>query len=144
MATPESIIEKHLVAQAKKQGFLCFKFTSPGRSGVPDRVLIGHGHTIFVELKAPGETPRRLQEVIIQEMRDYSARVDVIDSQDLVDELLTELTSATKPARPKKPKAPPSTHDCLVTCRHRCPECRMGLGTHLTCDPLCVHHESAA
>lgn len=23
------------------------------------------------------------------------------------------------------------------TCRHRCPECRMGLGSHLECDPQC-------
>lgn len=26
---------------------------------------------------------------------------------------------------------------CATGCRHRCPECRMGLGRHLTCDPLC-------
>ena len=27
--------------------------------------------------------------------------------------------------------------DHAANCRHRCPECRMGLGTHLACDPLC-------
>lgn len=26
---------------------------------------------------------------------------------------------------------------CEPGCRHRCPECRMGLGSHLTCDPQC-------
>lgn len=29
---------------------------------------------------------------------------------------------------------------CAPTCRHECPECRMGLGTHLRCDPRCYHH----
>jgi len=28
---------------------------------------------------------------------------------------------------------------CSDGCRHRCPECRVGLGTHLQCDPQCVH-----
>lgn len=26
---------------------------------------------------------------------------------------------------------------CRPGCRHRCPECRMGLGSHLSCDPQC-------
>lgn len=38
----------------------------------------------------------------------------------------------------------PSRPDCADDCRHRCPECRLGLGTHLGCDPLCVHRTSAA
>lgn len=29
---------------------------------------------------------------------------------------------------------------CKDSCRPRCPECRMGLGSHLTCDPHCDHH----
>lgn len=32
---------------------------------------------------------------------------------------------------------------CATSCRHRCPECRMGLGSHLKCDPHCDHHLSA-
>ncbi len=32
---------------------------------------------------------------------------------------------------------------CDDTCRHRCPECRFGLGSHLTCDPHCDHHHPA-
>lgn len=27
---------------------------------------------------------------------------------------------------------------CEPGCRHRCPECRMGLGSHLRCDPQCM------
>jgi len=36
-------------------------------------------------------------------------------------------------------------HACVPGCRHRCPECRLGLGTHLPCDPQCeVKHDKAA
>ncbi|MEO3931349.1 hypothetical protein WMO79_00855 [Micrococcaceae bacterium Sec7.4] len=36
--------------------------------------------------------------------------------------------------------AGPDAITCDDTCRHRCPECRFGLGSHLTCDPRCDHH----
>jgi hypothetical protein len=35
----------------------------------------------------------------------------------------------------------PSHPACADTCRHECGECRLGLGTHLTCDPRCDHHQ---
>lgn len=33
---------------------------------------------------------------------------------------------------------------CEESCLHRCPECRMGLVTHLACDPQCSYHLPAA
>lgn len=33
------------------------------------------------------------------------------------------------------------TPACDDTCRHQCPECRLGLGSHLTCDPRCDHRQ---
>lgn len=33
-----------------------------------------------------------------------------------------------------------ATNHAAGTCRHECPECRLGLGTHLICDPHCDHH----
>ena len=50
----ESKIEKALVERVKTLGGTCEKFVSPGRRGVPDRLvtLIG-GRIIFVELKSP-------------------------------------------------------------------------------------------
>lgn len=38
------------------------------------------------------------------------------------------------------PAAPELVPACGDACRHQCPECRMGLGSHLTCDPRCDHH----
>ncbi|MEQ4654734.1 VRR-NUC domain-containing protein [Providencia rettgeri] len=55
----EDVIEKYLVNEVKKAGGIAYKFISPGRRGVPDRiVLLPNGKIIFVECKAPGEKPR--------------------------------------------------------------------------------------
>lgn len=59
----ESIVEKKFAAEVKKRGGLAVKFVSPGFNGVPDRlVLFPGGRMAFVELKAPGETMRPLQQ----------------------------------------------------------------------------------
>lgn len=39
--------------------------------------------------------------------------------------------------------AAPSRPTCAENCRHQCPECSYGLGSHLTCDPHCEHHKLA-
>ena len=39
-----------------------YKFTSPGRRNVPDRICVVPGFCFFVEVKAPGETPSTAQE----------------------------------------------------------------------------------
>lgn len=55
----EDVIERHLVNEVKKAGGIAYKFVSPGRRAVPDRlVLLPGGKVIFVECKAPGEKPR--------------------------------------------------------------------------------------
>lgn len=87
----ESVVERYLKNRCEVEGFLCYKFTSPGTDGVPDRVLIGHGVVVFVELKAPGETPRKLQLHTFEEMRKHGAAVYVVDTKELVDELLSNL-----------------------------------------------------
>lgn len=39
----EKDIDQHLVKRCRQAGMLCWKFTSPGRAGVPDRVVMGPG-----------------------------------------------------------------------------------------------------
>lgn len=89
----ESIVEKHLRERAKENDYLCYKFTSPGNNGVPDRILIGHGQTIFIETKAPKKVPRKLQERVIGRMREHGANVLVIDTKEKVDELFDKILS---------------------------------------------------
>ena len=49
MGKAEGYVEDYLIKQAKAHNHLCFKFISPGIDGVPDRILIGNGKTIFIE-----------------------------------------------------------------------------------------------
>ena len=91
MGKPEGRVENYLVKRAKQENFLHYKFTSPSTNGVPDRIIIGHGMTIFIELKAPGETPRKLQNVVIADMKAHGAEVYVIDTKEGIDELFASL-----------------------------------------------------
>lgn len=58
----ESTIERYLVRKVKAAGGECYKFVSPGRKNVPDRLCVFPGARLcFVELKAPGETASAAQ-----------------------------------------------------------------------------------
>lgn len=95
MGKPEGIIEDYLYNQALKHNCLCFKFTSPGKRGVPDRIIIGYGKTIFVELKSPVGTLRKQQKLRIKEMREHGADVRVLNTKKLVDEFFKDLPNET-------------------------------------------------
>jgi hypothetical protein len=59
----ESKIERKLTDYCRKKKILCYKFSSPAKAGVPDRILIfPKGLVIFVELKATGAKPTALQD----------------------------------------------------------------------------------
>lgn len=48
----ESKIEQYLCSEIEKIGGICWKFTSPGLVGVPDRLIGFASHLYLVELKA--------------------------------------------------------------------------------------------
>lgn len=83
----ESTIEQRLVqlVKGKLQGE-AYKFKSPNRANVPDRMVLLPGrHVHFVELKAPGEKPNEGQ---LREHARLSAlgfSIVVLDSYDAVD-----------------------------------------------------------
>ncbi|WP_447716857.1 VRR-NUC domain-containing protein [Pluralibacter gergoviae] len=84
----ESSIEKHLAAAVKAAGGRAYKFVSPGRRSVPDRiVLLPGGRIVFVECKAPGESPRADQLREHERLRALGFNVVVLDSKNL-DEVL--------------------------------------------------------
>ena len=95
----ENIIEAYLVAQCTDRGWLCYKTASPGRNGFPDRTVITNtGMVVFVEVKRPGEVPRKLQVRILAEMRDHGANVCVVHDRASVDTLVSALRCGRMPA----------------------------------------------
>lgn len=81
----EKTIEAYFLEQCRKHRMLCFKYTSPARNGVPDRVVISTRGTVFVELKRPGETPTALQREVHHKIRSFGGEVHVIDTKRGVD-----------------------------------------------------------
>ena len=88
----ESYYEQKLTRAVKALGGLCWKFVSPGHSGVPDRIVILPGGAIlFVELKAPGKKERLLQQVIQDRMRKLGVAVfSAVDSDEKIDGVIAE------------------------------------------------------
>lgn len=76
----EKTVEQKLVQAVRNRGGVCWKFTSPSTVGVPDRVVIlPGGHIGFVEVKAPGEKPRPVQAIRIDQLRGLGATCLVLD-----------------------------------------------------------------
>lgn len=76
----ESSIEQTLQREVKKRGGIMYKWVSPGRAGVPDRIAIfPGGRIVFVEVKRPGGIVSPKQSAIIQKLRALGAKVWVID-----------------------------------------------------------------
>lgn len=88
----EGDIERKLVNMTKDLGGIAFKFVSPGQSGVPDRlVLLPGGRIGFVEVKAPGEKPRKLQVHMHKLLRGLGFKVYVLDSPDQIGVILDDI-----------------------------------------------------
>ncbi|MDE9432756.1 VRR-NUC domain-containing protein [Xenorhabdus bovienii] len=80
----ESVIENHLVKEIKKAGGIAYKFVSPGRRSVPDRIcVLPGGRVVFVECKAPGEKPRPDQLREHEKLRALGCEVVVLDSKNV-------------------------------------------------------------
>lgn len=86
----EKTIEQHLVKDVKSRGGICPKWT--GWNGCPDRIVLFPLARIgFVELKAPGEKPRPLQESRHHILRRLGFKVYVIDRIEQIDPVLDEI-----------------------------------------------------
>ena len=88
----ESFIEEKLTKAVKQNGGLCWKLTSPGTAGVPDRIiLMPKGRIAFVEVKAPGEKPRPLQLSRHRLLRRLGFKVYVLDALEDIEKIISEV-----------------------------------------------------
>ena len=67
----ESSLERRIKRYAESKGCFFWKFVAPGTKGVPDRIIITkEGEIAFLEIKAPGEKPKAIQEYRMLQLRD--------------------------------------------------------------------------
>jgi hypothetical protein len=79
----EKQIEAKVCDYAKSKGVLAYKFTSPARAAVPDRLFIApDGRVWFCEFKRAGAKPTGAQEREHHILREHKVSVFVIDNVD--------------------------------------------------------------
>jgi len=76
----ESKIEKDVSDYGRKHGWLVYKFTSPGNRGVPDKMFIRRDIVFFIEFKATGKVPTKLQQLVASRIRAEGVDVYTVDS----------------------------------------------------------------
>jgi hypothetical protein len=95
----EKYIEAEVCSYARKKDLLVYKFTSPARAAVPDRMFITQdGRVFFCEFKAAGKKPTPAQAREHQRLRQSKVNVFVIDSVDegkvMIDVMVMGLNNA--------------------------------------------------
>ena len=86
----ERDVERYLIKECEKRGWLCWKFVSPGRRGVPDRVVIRHGSVAFVEVKRNGGRVSPLQIRRIKELTRRGVAARVVETKGEIDEMIRD------------------------------------------------------
>ena len=90
----ESFIEEKLRKAVKQKGGICWKFTSPGTAGVPDRIiLMPEGRFAFVEVKAPDEKTRPLQLSRHRLLRRLGFKIYVLNNIEEIGGIIDEIKS---------------------------------------------------
>ena len=76
----EKQIEERVNTYAKEHGVMVYKFTSPARAAVPDRLYVYHGKVWFIEFKREGKSPTPAQEREHDRLREHDIDVFVVDN----------------------------------------------------------------
>jgi hypothetical protein len=78
----EKQIEAKVCDYAKTKGMMVYKFTSPARAAVPDRLFIKNGRVFFIEFKRGGQKATEAQEREHHRLRQQAINVFVVDNVD--------------------------------------------------------------
>lgn len=96
----EKDIEKYLIQQVSKWRGICWKFTSPGTRGVPDRYCAVLGKQFFVELKRPNAKARadeKLQKARARQLDEAGVRCYTLSTRQDIDLLFRYLENGILP-----------------------------------------------
>jgi len=78
----ESAIEGAVRDYAVSLGVYTRKFASPAHRGVPDRLFVCNGTTLYLEFKQPGKKPTPLQYKELETLAKHGACAAWTDSKD--------------------------------------------------------------
>jgi hypothetical protein len=89
----EKIVENHFVWAVERIGGKTYKFTSPGRKGVSDRIAcLPDGSTWFVELKTKGGRLSALQKMFADDVQALKQNYACLWTIEQVDEWIKSAT----------------------------------------------------
>lgn len=104
----ESTVEAALVRECRLRGLCCLKLT-PTSPGVPDRLVLARGGAhVFVEVKAPGRSPRAAQRCWHERLADLGHRVCVVDHPAGARDLVAALDDMSYTGANNEPMPTPS------------------------------------
>jgi len=84
----EHHIEAHLVKKIKELDGIAYKFTSPQRRSVPDRLcVLPGGYVLFIECKRPGEEPTEAQYREQDRLKELDQWVYWVSTTDEIDKI---------------------------------------------------------
>ena len=85
----EGKVEQYLVQQVEKRGGKAYKWVSPGRRGVPDRIIVlPQAMPIFAEIKDGKARLDPVQQTVCNELTMLDQDVWLLDSVEAVNELI--------------------------------------------------------
>lgn len=106
----ESTVEAALSRECRLRGFQCLKLT-PTSPGVPDRlVVLPGGAHVFVEVKAPGRSPRAAQRAWHARLTELGHHVCVVDHPAAARDLVAALDDVSYTGANSERTAHPKEH----------------------------------
>lgn len=91
----ERDIERYLTERVRDMGGIAFKFSSPARRGVPDRIVtLPNGVLAFIEVKTACGKLTGLQKQELRRLRELGQKAFVVRSSEDVESVLNELRRA--------------------------------------------------
>ena len=86
----ESAIEAKVRRYCIREGLVCYKFTSPSYNGVPDRLILGRGKVMFLELKSAKGKLTALQQRELDRIRAAGVTADVAYSYEQAIQIIAD------------------------------------------------------
>lgn len=86
--TSEKTLERKLNERVRQIGGMSIKLHGAVQGGLPDRLILIKGVSLFVELKTTGEKLRPLQVEMHRRIRETGHKTYIIDSQETLNEFI--------------------------------------------------------